>query len=264
MVHLLFFKLTLGAYFLGTILFLGYLVSKKESWSRFLIWATAAGFLPHTLALVTAIVETNHAPFTTLHEAMAFFSWALILIFLLVEYRYRLQVLGSLILPLAFLSILSVAVLPVQVTPLDQSVRGLWLGIHTTLITLGIVFFALAFVVGVVYLVQERLLKSKKLNILYHKLPSLDLLDELNQRSIYLGFPLLTLGMLTGILLNKLTQGVYFTWDPKQILTLVAWFFYLAILHGRLTIGWRAKKAAYLAIIGFVGVAFTFVGVSHF
>jgi cytochrome c-type biogenesis protein CcsB len=264
MVHLLFFKLTLGAYFLGTIIFLGYLISGKESWNRFLIWATAAGFLPHTLALVSGILETSHAPLTTLHEAMAFFSWALVLIFLVVEYRYRIQVLGSLILPLAFLSILSMAILPAQMKPLDRNVQGLWLGIHTTLTVLGTVFFTLAFVVGITYLVQERLLKSKRLNLLYHKLPSLDVLDDLNQRSIYLGFPLLTIGIITGVILNRFVEGVYFIWEPKQIFTLVTWFFYLAMLHGRLTIGWRAKKAAYLAVIGFVGVIFTFVGVSHF
>ncbi len=117
--------------------------------------------------------------------------------------------------------------------------------------------------VGVTYLVQERLLKAKRLNVLVRKLPSLDVLDDLNQRCIYFGFPLLTLGMITGVLLNRFIMNVYFIWDPKQTFTLVTWVFYLAMLHGRLTIGWRAKKAAYLAVIGFVGVVFTFVGVSQ-
>jgi cytochrome c-type biogenesis protein CcsB len=263
-VDILFFKLTLGFYFLGTVLFLWYLVSKKEAWGRFSIFATVAGFLTHTLALIIHIMETGQIPVMTVHESIGFFSWALVLIFLVVEYQYRIQVLGSLIVPLAFLSVLSAAVLPTQMKPLDPNVQGLWLGIHITLTILGIVFFTLAFVVGITYLAQERLLKSKRLNILYHKLPSLDVLDDLNQRSIYLGFPLLTLGIITGVILNRFVEGVYFIWAPKQIFTLVTWFFYLAMLHGRLTIGWRAKKAAYLAVIGFVGVVFTFVGVSHF
>ena len=264
MVNILFFKLTVGFYFLGTVLFLWFLVSKKEKWSRFSIWAPAAGFLTHSLALVIRMVETGSLPVVTLHESMAFFSWALVLMFLLVEYRYRIQVLGSLILPLAFLSILSMAVFPAQNNPLDPNVQVLWLGIHTTLTVLGTVFFTLAFVVGITYLIQERLLKSKRLNTLYYKLPSLDVLDNLNQVSIYFGFPLLTLGIITGVLLNIFVKDVYFTWDPKQILTLVTWLFYLIMLHGRLTIGWRAKKAAVLAVIGFAGVVSTFVGVSHF
>ena len=264
MVNILFFKLTVGFYFLGTVLFLWFLVSKKETWSRFSIWAPAAGFLTHSLALVIRMVETGSLPVVTLHESMAFFSWALVLIFLLVEYRYHIQVLGSLILPLAFLSVLSMVVLPAQSNHLDAKVQVLWLGIHTTLTVLGTVFFTLAFVVGITYLIQERLLKSKRLNTLYYKLPSLDVLDDLNQRSIYFGFPLLTLGIITGVLLNIFVKDVYFTWDPKQTLTLVTWLFYLAMLHGRLTVGWRAKKAAVLAVIGFVGVVSTFVGVSHF
>lgn len=263
MVNIL-FKLSAGFYFLGTVLFLWHLASKKIPWSRYSIWVPAAGFSTHSLALIIRIVETGYIQVITLHESIAFFSWALVLTFLLVEYRYRIQVLGSLILPLAFLSILSMGVLPATIKPLDPNVQGIWLGIHTTLTVLGIVFFTLAFVVGIIYLIQERLLKSKRLNTLYHKLPSLDLLDDLNQRSIYFGFPLLTLGIITGVLLNRYIQDVYFTWDAKQTLTLVTWLFYLAMLHGRLTIGWRAKKAAYLAIIGFAGVVSTFVGVSHF
>ena len=263
-VDILFFKLTLGFYFLGTVLFLWYLVSKKKTWGRFSILATVAGFSTHTLALIVHIVKAGRISVMTVHESIGFFSWALVLIFLLVEYQYRIQMLGSFIVPLAFLSVLSAAILPTQMKPLDPNIQGLWLGIHITLTVLGIVFFTLAFVVGVLYLVQERLLKSKRLNIWYHKLPSLDLLDDLNQRSISFGFPLLTLGIITGVILNRFVQNVYFTWDPKQVLTLVTWFFYLAMLHGRLTIGWRAKKAAYLAVIGFVGVVFTFVGVSHF
>jgi len=70
----------------------------------------------------------------------------------------------------------------------------------------------------------------------------------------------LTLGILTGALWGKYAWGSYWTWAPKQTLTLVTWVFYLVVLHGRLTIGWRAKKAAYLAIIGFLGVIFAFIG----
>jgi cytochrome c-type biogenesis protein CcsB len=118
----------------------------------------------------------------------------------------------------------------------------------------------MAFVMGVMYLIQERLLKSKRFNSLYYKLPSLDLLDDLNRKAVYLGFPLLTLGIITGALWGKYAWGSYWNWDPKQTLTLITWFFYLVVLHGRLTVGWRAKKAAYLAIIGFLGVVFAFIG----
>ncbi|MDX1410854.1 MAG: cytochrome c biogenesis protein CcsA, partial [Nitrospirales bacterium] len=91
--------------------------------------------------------------------------------------------------------------------------------------------------------------------------PPLDSLDSLNQRSILLGFPFLTLGILTGALSAQLTLGTYLSWNPEQILALVTWIFYFAVLLGRVTVGWRAKKAAYLTIVGFAGVILTFVGV---
>ena len=108
---------------------------------------------------------------------------------------------------------------------------------------------------------QDRLLKSKQFNVLYFKLPPLDSLDSLNQRSILLGFPFLTLGILTGALSAQLTLGSYLSWNPEQIWALVTWIFYFAVLLGRVTVGWRAKKAAYLTIVGFAGVILTFLGV---
>ena len=83
----------------------------------------------------------------------------------------------------------------------------------------------------------------------------------LNQRSILLGFPFLTLGILTGALSAQITFGAYLSWNSEQIWALITWVFYLIVLMGRVTVGWRAKKAAYLTIVGFVGVLLTFLGV---
>jgi len=122
--------------------------------------------------------------------------------------------------------------------------------------------FSIAFLAGLMYLLQERFLKSKSFNILYYKLPSLDLLDDLNYRAISFGFSLLTLGIITGSIWAEYAWGTYWNWEPKQTWSLIIWLFYAAMLHGRISVGWRGKKAAYLAIIGFLGVVFTFVGVN--
>jgi cytochrome c-type biogenesis protein CcsB len=257
-----FFELTLGCYLVGTILFLLYLVSKRERLSKVCLGVTGVGFFFHSSALVSRTVEAGYIPLTNLYESMSFFSWALILAFLVVEYRYRIHVLGSFILPLAFVSVTSAAFFPREIQSLDPIFQSTWFGIHTTLALLGMVSFAIAFVAGVMYLIQERLLKSKRFNSVYYKLPSLDILDDLNQKAISFGFPLLTLGIVTGALWAEFAWGTYWSWDPKQTFSLITWLFYLAVLHGRLTVGWRAKKAAYLAIIGFVGVVFTYLGVN--
>lgn len=258
----LFFKITLFLYFLGTLTFLIYLwVGKKEMLSRFSLAITGIGFVFHTLALLSRMFEAGYVSLTHLFEAMAFFAWALVLVFLLVEYRFRIHILGSFVLPLALISLISAAVLPQKGRAADAIVHTAWVYTHTALALLGAVAFAIAFLVGVMYLIQERLLKSKRFNDLYNKLPSLDILDDLNHKAVILGFGLLTLGIIIGAWGGGYVLGAYLTWDPREIISLAIWFFYLVVLHGRITMGWRAKKAAYLAIIGFVGVIVSFVGV---
>jgi len=267
--NVLFFKATLLFYFLGTALFLVNLRDKKREeipssaspWAqKIATYATAAGFLSHSIALGIRLQESGYVPLTNLHEAISFFSWAMVLAFFWVEIKYHLYILGSFILPLAFLSLISATALPSEAPSFNPALVNIGFGIHTLLSVLGIVAFSIAFIAGTIYLIQERFLKSKQLNTLYSRLPSLDLLDQWNRMAIFFGFPLLTLGIISGALWSQYAFGSL--WGPnnsKQALSLGIWFFYLLVLHGRLTIGWRAKKAARLAIIGFFGVIFIFV-----
>ena len=255
----LFFTTTLVFYFAGTVLFLAYLLRRSESLSNLSLAIAGIGFLTHTVALLSRMVVVGHVPVTSFHEAMSFFSWALVLVFLFVEYRHHIHVLGSFILPLALLSLLSAAALPKEIPTLEPMLRTVW--VHVTLSVLGTVAFAVAFVAGVMYLIQEGLLKSKRFNVLYAKLPPLDFLDHLNQQSVVVGFPLLTLGMITGAVSAEFARGTFLSWNPEQTWAVITWVFYFVVLLGRLTVGWRAKRAAYLTIIGFAGVVLTFVGV---
>jgi cytochrome c-type biogenesis protein CcsB len=254
-----FFVTTMVLYLGGTAFFLAYLVRRSETLSKVSLAVTGLGFLTHTFALLTRMMAADHVPLTSFHEAMSFFSWALVLVFLWVELRHRIHILGSFILPLAFISLLSAAALPKEVPTLEPVFKAVWL--HVTLSILGTVGFAVAFVAGLMYLIQDRLLKSKRFNVLYTKLPPLDFLDHLNQQSIVLGFPLLTLGIIAGAMSAEFARGSYLNWNPEQTWALVTWVFYFVVLVGRLTVGWRAKRAAYLTIIGFAGVVLTFIGV---
>jgi len=254
-----FFMVTMALYFGATILFLAYLLRRAEALSAVSLGITATGFCTHTVAIVARMMGTTGVSTPTFHEALSFFSWMLILVFLAVEFRHRLHVIGSFIVPLALVSLVSAAALPDTVPTLRPMFGTLW--VHVTLSMLGTVGFAVAFVAGVMYLIQDGLLKSKRFNVLYSKLPALDFLDHLNQQSIVLGFPLLTLGIITGAISAEFVRGSYVSWNPEQTWALVTWLFYFAVLVGRLTVGWRAKRAAYLTIIGFAGVILTLVGV---
>ena len=254
-----FFVVTMTLYFGATVSFLAYLLKPSETLSNVSLGVTATGFAAHTLALGARMSEATDVSLPGFQEALSFFSWMLILVFLFVEFRHHLHVLGSFIVPLALISLVSAAALPETAPALTPVFRTLW--VHVTLSMLGTVGFAIAFVAGLMYLIQDGLLKSKRFNVLYSKLPALDFLDHLNQRSIVTGFPLLTLGIITGALSAEFSRGSYLNWNPEQTWALATWVFYFVVLMGRLTVGWRAKRAAYLTIIGFAGVILTLIGV---
>ena len=255
----MFFVVTMSLYFAATVSYLAYLLRPSEALSKVSLGMTAIGFASHTIALVARMVGATDVSPPGFQEALSFVSWMLILVFLVVEYRHRLHVLGSFIVPLALLSLVSAAALPETVPTLTPMFHTLW--VHITLSMLGTVGFAIAFVAGLMYLIQDGLLKSKRFNVLYSKLPALDFLDHLNQQSIVTGFPLLTLGIITGALSAEFSRGSYLNWNPEQTWAVVTWVFYFVVLMGRLTVGWRAKRAAYLTIIGFAGVILTLIGV---
>jgi cytochrome c-type biogenesis protein CcsB len=253
------FMITLILYVVATVSFLSYSLRRSEALSYVSLAITAAGFASHTVALGARMADASSSAPPSFSDALSFFSWMIILVLLVVEFRHRIHVLGSFMVPLALVSLISAAALPETVPTLQPVFKTLWF--HVTLSMLGAVGFTVAFVAGVMYLIQDRLLKSKQFNVLYSKLPALDFLDHLNQQSIVLGFPLLTLGIVTGAISAQFARGSYVSWNPEQTWALVTWLFYFIVLLGRLTIGWRAKRAAYLTVIGFACVLLTLVGV---
>lgn len=253
----IFFMATLALYLGGTAFSSAYLSRRDETLSRIAFGVTGVGFLMHTMALLARVIEAGPVALISFHDALSFLAWALVLVFLWVDARLHVHVMGAFLLPLALLSLLWAAALPPETTaPL---LRTVW--VHVTLSMLGTVGFAVAFAAGLMYVIQDGLLKSKQFNVLYAKLPPLDFLDHLNQLAIVTGFPLLTLGIITGALSGEVARGAYLNWNPEQIWALVTWAFYFVVLLGRVTVGWRAKRAAYLTIIGFGGVVLTLIGV---
>lgn len=94
------------------------------------------------------------------------------------------------------------------------------------------------------------------------RLPTLEVLDDLSYRSISFGFPLLTLAIITGSVWAHKAWGTYWAWDPKETWSLITWFLYAGYMHAHTIAGWRGRKAAVLAIVGFIGVIITFLGVN--
>ncbi|MFZ2197133.1 MAG: c-type cytochrome biogenesis protein CcsB [Thermodesulfovibrionales bacterium] len=260
--EIMLFELALTCYFAAAIVCVMELFKGTKTTSRIMVSLVVAGFALHTANIIARYVLSGHIPTASLHEASSFFSWCIVLLFFYLEYRYKLGLLGAFIMPVVFILMLSSSMLPRKIEPLSPVLQSYWLGIHTVLAFIGDAAFAMAFGIGLMYLIQEHYVKSKHIGGLFRRLPSLQILDEINYRLITIGFPFLTLAIITGALWAESAWGSYWRWDPKEVWSLITWFIYALVLHVRLTVGWRGKRAAILSIIGFCVVLFTFFGVN--
>ncbi len=256
-------RLAIVVYLVATVCQMAYLTTLKESvrkWADKLSWGA---FGLHTVVLLVRLFEGGYAPMTTLHESYSFFGWSILGLYLVIQLRYHIPSLGAFATPLAMVMLLGAAVTPAEISELPPALRSGWLPVHVGFLFIGDAAFALAAVAGFMYLIQERQLKQKRLGSLFHRLPNIGVLDEINYRCLTIGFPLLTVGIITGAAWAQEAWGTYWSWDPKETWSLITWFLYAALLHGRMTIGWRGKKAAVWSIIGFASVIFTFLGVNY-
>jgi len=262
--NVLLYKIALLFYLVATILFFVDVIGRKENIGKIGRWVLFGGFVIHCAALVARYVEAGYTPVANLHESLSFFVLSIVGIFLLFDLRYRLTVLAAFVCPLALVLMIVGGAVPKAVRELNPMLDSWWFPVHVTLAFLGNAVFAVAFMAGIMYLLQERMLKSKKFSSLYFRLPSLGTLDAINYKCLTFGFPLMTMGIISGAMWANAAWGTYWSWDPKETWALITWFLYAALLHGRLTVGWRGRRAAIFAIIGFLCLLFMFLGVNLF
>lgn len=261
---ILFFKFAFFIYLFGIILNLVFAIFKNEKiiFSGYIL--IIIGFLLHSTSLVTRYLLSGYMPFTNLYESLIFFAWTLIVIYLIFSLKYKIEILGFFILPLVFLFLFYASFLPKDINPLMPALRSHWLELHVAISFFGYATFSLAFSTGLMYLIQEHYVKRKRPAPFYYLLPSLEILDELNYRLISIGFPLFTISIIVGAFWANQIWGSYWSWDPKETWALITWLIYVAYLHARQTYGWRGKRAAYLSVLGFLAVIFTYLGVNFF
>jgi len=223
----------------------------------------------HSTGLVYRWVETHqtgygYVPLSNMYESLIFFSWTIVLIYLILEFLYRQKTIGVFVTPFAFLFIALTSIIPgvdSQIRPLIPALKSPWLAIHVITCFVGYAAFAVSFWFSILFLIKDGRQKNNPSQLRF--LPSTRLLDEINYRSILIGFPMLTLGIVTGAAWANYAWGSYWSWDPKETWSLITWFIYAAFLHARLTRGWSGRKTALLSIIGFGAVLFTYFGVNY-
>lgn len=255
-----FLFLTLLAYFGATGLWWAYFLIQREGYYRAGIAVMAGGLVAHSLALIQWSWKLGHLPAANVGEALLLFDWILVSAFLVLIWRSPIKVLGALVAPLAALMVCGALILPREHGTISPVLKSFWLSLHICLTLTGYAALALACLGGILYLIQERQIKGKRFGFFYRRLPSLSQLDTLNYWCLTIGFPLLTAGIIFGSLYAQHTMGRFWNWDPKEILTIIAWLIYAVLLHERLAVGWRGRRAALLAICGFLVLIVTFVG----
>lgn len=257
------YRLALVLVLLATGGMIVFIVRQKKSVFTWSYRILVAGFSVHTVFLIHQYIAMGTAPVLSLKSALGFFAWSITGAYLLFQLRFRLMVLGSFIAPLAAVLMILSSTIPgtetVEVSPLFKSI---WLTIHVVTIFAGDGMFAIMFAAAVMYLLQERQIKGKRFGFLYTRLPSLQKLDSINHHALVIGFPLLTLGMVSGAIYAQQALGTYWQWDPKEVWSLITWLAYAVLLHERLTVGWRGRRAAVMSIVCFGLLIFTFIGVS--
>lgn len=260
---LIFFKISIVLYLGAAAGYLIFLLVSSGSRALVGFWLALAGFVCHSLSILHRAIFSGFFPLATAFDALSFFAWLIIGMFLVMRYRDPSPIFGSIAVPIALLLMLFGSTLSYQIkAPIVPVLKSWWLPIHVTLAIAGNGVFALMAIGGLMYIVQERLIKKKRIGRMHRLLPSLETLDMINRRGLPLGFFLLTLAILSGALWAGSAWGFYWSWDPKETWSLITWFTYAALVHQRMALGWRGKRAALLAIFGFTLVIFTFVGVS--
>src|SRR5262245_30444376 len=232
--------------------------------------ARPSGVAPERLVLAAIVVwsvalaargfELSTVPLVSSVEALLFYAWLLLVVFLVLVRREAHRTLGAFLVPLAAVLGAVAAAFTEPPTAVSALFHNRYFALHTVSLFLGYSALSVAFCAGVMYLLLFEEIAHKKVGRMFARLPSLDDLDRLGHHTVLLGFALLTAGIVVGMVWAKTEWGVLWVWEPKSVWTLLSWAVYLAYLLTRNLAGWQGPRAAWLATLGFVLAAVTFVG----
>jgi len=262
------FSVSMYVYLCTFLLYLFFVVNPKRYIGITAISLVSGGLFIHTLGLIYRWAETHNTgygyiPLSNMYESLIFFSWTIILIYLFLEFRFKQRTIGIFATAFAFMAIAASSILPgsdARIRPLIPALQSNWLAIHVITCFFGYAAFAVSFGISILFLIQN---KREGGGGPLGWLPNTKILDEINYRSIIIGFPMLTVGIITGAAWAHYAWGSYWSWDPKETWSLITWLIYAAFLHARISRDWRGRKMAFLSLIGFLAVLFTYFGVSY-
>ena len=224
-----------------------------------------AGVLAHTFVIGMETMESGQVPVGDATAYISMFVWLLAVAYLYTEVTTDERAMGVFILPLLIALQLIPALKPADVEVHSPVLRGPLFGIHVSSLLLAYASFALACVIGITYVLLFKEIKTKHLGVFYARLPSLQVLDQMNQRAIVVGWVFLTIGLIAGVAfaIEANVPSMLSPDDPKIFVALICWAVYSFELFAARRIGWAGRRAAYLSAIGFALVLLNFVPISY-
>ena len=236
--------------------------------SALLVGAT----LLHTFVIGMQTMALGHVPFAGTTPAISMFVWLLALSYLYIEMTTDERAMGVFILPL-LTALQTIPALGHDTAERAAVLQSPWFALHVSSLLFAYASFALACVIGVTYVLLFKEIKAKHLGFFYARLPSLQVLDQMNSRAVTIGWLFLTVGVAIGAIwvaqaresgLDDPRLQAMSLLDPKIFVALICWLVYTFELYAVRAIGWRGRRAAWLSAVGFVIVLLNFVPVSYF
>lgn len=256
------YKSAMLAYGLASVIYLSTLLFRDRLVQNMATFALSVGLALNLAGMVRRTIQTYelgvpHPPWSNLFEALTFWSFVVGVLYLIIERKYGIRLLGALVVPIVFgLTAFAIFYASKEITPLVPALRSYWLYLHVVTAFAGYAGFTVGFAGAVFYL-----LKDKYPNL---ALPSKELLDEITYKSIVIVFPVWTASIILGAAWANEAWGGYWSWDPKEVWSLIVWLFFGAYLHARQMLGWKGKRTAWMVVFGFITVLICFFAVNLF
>lgn len=260
---LILLSLVVVAYLSGITLSVVGTARRAEAAHRAAAVVLSVAWVFHLVVIIRQGVLRGGLPLSNTSEFLLSLGWVVVSSYLLVWMRWKIHVAGLVLPPLALLMVAAaMGLLPLTPEPIADGRRGLFI-FHTTVSTLGMAALCVAFAMSLIYLVQDRALKSKNSMRVLERLPSLHACDEIGHHALLWGLPLLTVGILSGVLWNLVSNHRLLVGNAKQTFPLLAWLVFASLVYARTFRGYRGRKLAYWTIAGFALVLLTIVGLSR-
>lgn len=263
------YAIPLAIYTLSFLAYVLHFVRRHAEVGRAATTLLVAGALAHTFVVGMQTMEVAHVPVTNASSAISTFVLLLVLAYLYTEMTTEERAMGTFILPLVIALQMVPALYPMA-EERAEVLQGPLFGIHVSSLLFAYASFALAGVIGITYVLLFKEIKARHLGVFYARLPSLQVLDTMNQRAIVVGWACLTVGLVVGAIwagqapagdprVQAMSLG-----DPKIFVALACWVIYSFEVFAARRFGWGGRKAAYLSAAGFVLVLLNFLPVSYF